>query len=157
MLLRPRRSETVVGQTVVCQNEDAERIEEMPLLRAMARRQSLRRAGNVRFRLHRMTRGGMFSICHLIASAVALVVALDGIHWSTQVPWLVLSFPLMYLLWLLPDDPDWLAARLSRAGALLLFLCLLAANSYLWGHPAAYVRRRIVRWRRRGKMPTQPA
>ncbi len=109
----------------------------------------------MRFRLYRMTRGGRYSLCHFGATVVAMFVALNGVHWYTQIPWLVLTFPLGSLMMLAPwlgVDTDRLAAHITRGGLMLLAFGVVATNSFLWGYTAAHIRRRIFRARARKRM-----
>ncbi len=87
-------------------------------------------AENKWFRLFDVSSTGKYAICHLLASSVALLLLLATPSNYADVPWLVLGFPLMYVPWLLAHLPlDW-----PPVVGLLLFLGLMTANSYLWGH-----------------------
>jgi hypothetical protein len=101
----------------------------------------------MRFRLYEISTGGKCSLYYLFASMVALFVGLGGATDFSPAPWLVLSFPLITLAaWLLPVERNgWMEKHLTREGVMILFLCLMVCNSYLWGHTIAFVSKRLVK------------
>jgi hypothetical protein len=100
----------------------------------------------MQFRVSGMTTGSRWSLCHFVATTVAVWVAQAGRgHDSALIPFVVLAFPLGYVLRVLPYD--WLIDHFSHMEMMLIVVSFLALNSYLWGHTAAFVQRRIARVR----------
>jgi hypothetical protein len=85
-----------------------------------------------------VSRGGRYALCHLWASALAMLVFFAVPSDAARLPIMVLGFPVLYLPWLLGGVVE----HWPPAVTLLLGLCLMAANSYLWGHAIAWVHSR---------------
>jgi hypothetical protein len=105
-------------------------------------------AGKKWFRLSGLSRGGKYALCHLLAFSVALMALGSGGGALAYVLFLILGLPLLCLPMLFPD----LLERRPPSVAVLLFVGLMVANSYLVGHAAAgaQVLAEWVRSRRRG-------
>jgi hypothetical protein len=62
-------------------------------------------------------------------------MAVGGTSNFAEIPWLFLSFPLVYVTWTI--GPHWFKDH-PWAG-IIGMLCLMTANSYLWGYLAGRV------------------